>query len=47
MPFRVQYNVWDPYLASLRETRRFQQVILPRVRLEGREAKLAVDPANG
>lgn len=45
MPFRVQYHVWDPYLAPIRDSRRFKEVILPRVRLEGREAKLAASPA--
>ena len=46
MPFRVQYNVWDPILAPIRETPRFQDVILPRVRLEGAEARLAASPGS-
>ncbi len=37
MPFRVQYEIWDPILAPLWDTPRFQNVILPRVRLEGAE----------
>ena len=35
MPFRVQYDIWDPVLAPLWDTSRFQDVILPRLRLEG------------
>ncbi len=46
MPFRVQYNVWDPILAPIRDTPRFQDVILPRVQLEGAEARLAASPED-
>jgi TolB-like protein len=46
MPFRVQYNIWDPVLAPIRDTPRFQDVILPRVRLEGARARYA-DPPEG
>ena len=35
LPFRVQYDIWDPAFASLWDSPRFQEVILPRVRLEG------------
>jgi tetratricopeptide (TPR) repeat protein len=35
LPYRVQYDVWDPYLMPLRATERFQDMILPRVNLEG------------
>lgn len=41
MPFRVQYEIWDPHLAPLWDTRRFQQVILPRLNLEGARARFA------
>jgi TolB-like protein/thioredoxin-like negative regulator of GroEL len=44
MPFRVQYQIWDPILAPLWDTPRFQDVILPRVRLEGAQAKYASTP---
>ncbi len=44
MAFRVQYYVWDPILAPIRDTPRFQDVILPRVRLEGAKARLAASP---
>jgi tetratricopeptide (TPR) repeat protein len=46
MPFRVQYEVWDPILAPIWETPRFQDVILPRVRLEGARAKFADTPES-
>jgi hypothetical protein len=46
MPFRVQYHIWDPILAPIRDTPRFQDVILPRVRLEGAEARLAASPED-
>ena len=39
MPFRVQFDIWDPILAPVRGMPRFQDVILPRVHLEGAEAK--------
>ncbi|MFV1986807.1 MAG: hypothetical protein ACC682_05980 [Gemmatimonadota bacterium] len=35
LPYRVQYDIWDPNLIPLQQTARFQDVILPRVRLEG------------
>ena len=35
LPYRVQYEIWDPALAPIWETERFQNVILPRVRLAG------------
>jgi hypothetical protein len=44
MPFRVQYDIWDPILAPIRDTPRFQDVILPRVRLEGAAVRLAASP---
>ncbi len=46
MPFRVQYYIWDPILAPIWDTPRFQDVILPRVRLEGAEARLAASPED-
>jgi adenylate cyclase len=50
MPFRVQYDLWDPAMAPIRTTPRFQEVILPRVGLEGAEARYtgsATDPTPG
>jgi TolB-like protein len=44
LPFRVQYQIWDPNLAPIWETRRFREVILPRVRLEGVEPRYAPAP---
>lgn len=46
IPFRVQFDIWDPILAPIRHMPRFQAVILPRVHLEGVEAKYAPLPAN-
>ncbi|MCH7874263.1 MAG: protein kinase [Gemmatimonadetes bacterium] len=46
MPFRVQYDIWDPILAPIWDTPRFQDVILPRVRLEGVAASFAASPEN-
>jgi hypothetical protein len=46
MLFRVPYYIWDPILAPIWNTRRFQDVILPRVRLEGTEASFAASPEN-
>jgi serine/threonine-protein kinase len=46
MPFRVQFVIWDPIMAPMWRTRRFQDVILPRVRLEGAEARLAAPPGR-
>lgn len=46
MPFRVSYEIWDPILAPIWDTQRFQEVILPRVRLEGAEPKFAPSPEN-
>jgi TolB-like protein/thioredoxin-like negative regulator of GroEL len=46
MPFRVQYQIWDPILAPIWETPRFQNVILPRVRLEGAIPKFASIPES-
>ena len=46
MPFRVHYDLWDPLLAPLWDTPRFQNVILPRVRLEGAEAVFATSPGS-
>ena len=46
MPFRVHYDIWDPILAPVWNTPRFQNVILPRVRLEGAEASFAASPQN-
>jgi len=46
MPFRVQYDIWDPVMAPLWGTRRFQEVILPRVRLEGAVPRFAPAPEN-
>jgi len=46
MPFRVQYDIWDPILAPIRDTPRFQSVILPRVRLEGTQPTYAEPPEN-
>ncbi|UCD25075.1 MAG: hypothetical protein JSW51_03895, partial [Gemmatimonadota bacterium] len=44
MPFRVAYEIWDPIVAPIWNTPRFQEVILPRVRLEGARAKFAGRP---
>jgi TolB-like protein len=41
MPFRVRYELWDPILAPTWDTPRFQDVILPRVRLVGAQAQYA------
>jgi TolB-like protein len=41
MPFRVQYHIWDPLLAPIWDTPRFQDVILPRMRLEGAQARFS------
>ncbi len=41
MPFRVPYDIWDPALAPIWDSPRFQNVILPRVRLEGAKARFA------
>jgi TolB-like protein/Flp pilus assembly protein TadD len=46
MPFRVSYEIWDPILAPIWDTERFQEVILPRVRLEGAEPRYAGTPDN-
>jgi hypothetical protein len=46
MPFRVQYDIWDPVLAPLWDTDRFQEVILPRLRLEGAVPRFARAPDN-
>lgn len=43
-PFRVQYDIWDPAFASLWDSPRFQDVILPRVRLEGVVPSFAPTP---
>ncbi len=37
LPFRVQFHIWDPILAPIWDTPRFQEVILPRVNLRGVE----------
>ncbi len=44
LPFRVQYEIWDPVLAPIWATPRFRNVILPRVRLEGAEVRRAPPP---
>ena len=41
MPFRVQYDIWDPHLAPLWNTPRFRDEILTRVRLQGAAVKWA------
>ena len=46
IPFRVQYDIWDPVLAPVRELPRFQDVLLPRVHLQGRRAMYAAPPGN-
>ena len=46
IPYRVQYEIWDPVFAPIRDTRRFQEVILPRVRLEGARARYADSPGS-
>jgi len=46
MPFRVQYEIWDPVLAPLWKTSRFQNVLLPRVRLDGAEPSFDPPLAN-
>ncbi len=46
LPFRVQYDIWDPKLAPIWDTPRFQDVILPRVRLAGAKSKYAARPDN-
>jgi TolB-like protein len=47
LPYRVQYDIWDPYLAGIRDTPRFRDVILPRVNLEGAVARYASPEATG
>jgi len=42
MPFRVQYDIWDPIMAPLRNMPRFRDTILPRVNLEGAQARYAL-----
>jgi TolB-like protein/tRNA A-37 threonylcarbamoyl transferase component Bud32 len=44
MPFRVSYEIWDPILAPIWDTPRFQDVILPRVRLKGARARFTAQP---
>jgi len=44
LPYRVQYDIWDPNLIPLQQTARFQDVILPRVRLEGVRPTYAPSP---
>ena len=44
MPFRVQFEIWDPILATIWDTPRFQNVTLPRLRLEGAAARYAASP---
>ncbi len=46
LPFRVQYDIWDPAFSELWDHPRFQQVILPRVRLEGVEPSFATGPGS-
>jgi len=42
VPFRVQWDLWDPAFAGLWNSERFQEVILPRVNLAGRVPSFAV-----
>lgn len=35
LPFRVQYEIWDPHLEPLWDTPRFRDVVLPQLRLDG------------
>jgi hypothetical protein len=44
LPFRVQYDIWDPAFASLWDSPRFREVILPRVGLEGVVPSFAAPP---
>jgi TolB-like protein len=46
LPFRVQYDIWDPAFASLWDSPRFQEVILPRVKLEGAVPSFARPPES-
>jgi serine/threonine-protein kinase len=46
LPFRVQYNIWDPHLAPLWSTPRFRDDILTRLRLPGAVAKLTTTAAG-
>ena len=46
LPFRVQYDIWDPILAPIWDAPRFKEVILPRVRLAGAQARFAVGPEH-
>ncbi len=46
MPFMVQYDVWDPILAPIWDTRRFRRVIMPRLRLEGVKPTFAGPPQS-
>ncbi len=41
MPYRVQWEIWHPMLEPVWDTPRFQDVILPRVRLEGAVPRFA------
>ena len=45
-PFFVQYELWDPIMAPIWNTPRFQDVILPRLRLVGAEARFAAPREN-
>jgi len=47
MPFRVHYDIWDPILAPLWEMPRFNDVILPRLKLHGVRPTYAPPPATG
>ncbi|HSM35681.1 MAG TPA: hypothetical protein VK837_04715 [Longimicrobiales bacterium] len=46
-PFRVQYNIWDPYLEPVWRTDRFRNVILPRVHLAGASVDRLPAAADG
>ena len=41
MPFRVQFNIWDPIVAPVREMPRFNDRILEHLHLRGAVAKYA------
>jgi hypothetical protein len=45
-PFRIHYDLWDPSLAPIRDTPRFQEVMLREVRLEGAKAKYGTSPED-
>jgi hypothetical protein len=46
LPFRVQYNLWDPHLAPLWITSRFRGELLTRVNLSGATVRYSPSDAR-